>query len=174
MNKVSPLLTQDEIRAAFRLLGENLARRGVVADVYVVGGAAIALAYDARRATRDIDAIFEPHGIVIEEAKNVAESLGLPPWWLNDQASSYISTTYDEDAPTIFEHAGIRVSAASGEHLLAMKLLAGRRRDVDDIRFLIKHVGLSAVAEVLALCQEVFPDEPIPPRSVLILEDILT
>src|SRR3954447_11903370 len=36
----------------------SLARLGVVADLYVFGGAAMALAYDSRRATRDIDAVF--------------------------------------------------------------------------------------------------------------------
>jgi hypothetical protein len=37
----------------FTALGERLARRGVVADVFVVGGAAMALAYDASRVTPD-------------------------------------------------------------------------------------------------------------------------
>jgi hypothetical protein len=68
-----------------------LARRGVVADVFVVDGAAMALAYDATRVTRDIDATFVPHGVVIEEARHVADDLGLPYWWLNEQASIYIS-----------------------------------------------------------------------------------
>jgi hypothetical protein len=62
---------------------ERLARRGIVADVFVVGGAAMALAYDANRVTRDVDARFVPHGIVHEEAVRVAEELGLPRWWLN-------------------------------------------------------------------------------------------
>jgi len=57
-----PLLDREAIAEAFRRLGERLARRGLVADVYVFGGAAMAMAYDARRATRDIDAVFEPHG----------------------------------------------------------------------------------------------------------------
>jgi hypothetical protein len=47
----------------------------------------MALAYDSRRATRDIDAVFQPHGIVLTEAAAVAKDLGLPPWWLNEQAS---------------------------------------------------------------------------------------
>ena len=51
---------------------------GVVADLYVFGGAAMALAYDSRRATRDVDALFEPHGIVHDEALAVAAELGLP------------------------------------------------------------------------------------------------
>jgi len=40
----------------------------------------MSLAYDARRATRDIDAVFKPHGIVLEEARAVVEELGLPHW----------------------------------------------------------------------------------------------
>jgi hypothetical protein len=88
-----PLLDRTAIAEAFRRLGDRLARRGLVADIYVFGGAAMALAYDARRATRDIDAIFKPHGVVVEEARAVAEELGLPRWWLNEQASSYVAPT---------------------------------------------------------------------------------
>ncbi len=35
----------------------------------------MALAYDSRRATRDVDALFKPHGIVAEEALAVAEDI---------------------------------------------------------------------------------------------------
>ena len=34
--------------------------------------------------TRDVDAKFVPHGVVIEEARAVAEQLDLPPWWINE------------------------------------------------------------------------------------------
>jgi hypothetical protein len=57
----APLLGRAELERAFTLLGERLARRGVVADIYVVRGAAIALAYDAKRVTRDVDALYLPH-----------------------------------------------------------------------------------------------------------------
>jgi hypothetical protein len=56
------LLGRAELERAFTALGERLARRGVVADVFVVGGAAMALAYDAARVTRDVDARFVPRG----------------------------------------------------------------------------------------------------------------
>ncbi len=59
--------------------------------MYVFGGAAMALAYDARRATRDIDAVFQPHGIVLDEARAVGDEMGLPGWWLNEQASVYVA-----------------------------------------------------------------------------------
>jgi hypothetical protein len=85
------LLDRVQLERAFTALGERLVRRGVVADVFVVGGAAMALAYDATRVRRDVDSLFVPHGVVLEEARNVAQDLGLPAWWLNEQASVYIS-----------------------------------------------------------------------------------
>jgi hypothetical protein len=63
---------------AFTALGDRLARRGVVADVFVVGGAAMALAYDVSRVTRDVDARFVPHGIVLEEARLVPADMHEP------------------------------------------------------------------------------------------------
>lgn len=173
MTTPDPLLTREMITEAFRRLGERLAWRGVVADLYVFGGAAMALAYDARRSTRDIDALLQPHGIVLAEAQAVATDLGLPQWWLNEQASAYVATGGDDSAPLVFEHPGLRVHVASPEHLLAMKVLAGRRRDADDIRFLVEHLGLTKSDEVLAVASAVFPDEPIPDRSRLIVEDIM-
>jgi hypothetical protein len=144
-----------------------------VADIYVIGGAAMALAYDARRSTRDIDAVFHPHGIVLEEARKVAAELGFPNWWLNEQASVYVAPGGDSAAPRVFDHPGLRVSAASPEHLLAMKVLAARRRDTEDIRLLIRHLGLTDVADVLAICARVFPDEEVPGRARLLVEDAL-
>lgn len=61
------LLGRADLERAFGALGDRLARRGVVADLFIVGGAAMALAYDANRVTRDVDATFVPHGIVLEE-----------------------------------------------------------------------------------------------------------
>lgn len=87
MSDTGPVLDRTGIEEVFRKLGDRLARRGVVADIYVSGGAAMALAYDSRRATRDVDALFKPHGIVLEEAQAVAAEMGLPAWWLNEQAS---------------------------------------------------------------------------------------
>jgi hypothetical protein len=167
-----PLLNRAMIEDAFRRLGDRLARRGVIADVYVFGGAAMALAYDARRATRDIDAVFKPHGVVLEEARGVADELGLPHWWLNEQASAYVAPGGDADAPRGFDHPGLRVSAASAEHLLAMKVLTARRRDTEDIDHLVKHLDLASVHEVLAPCREVFPDEDLSARARLVLEDV--
>jgi predicted nucleotidyltransferase len=170
----SPLLDKAGIEDAFRRLGERLARRGVVADLYVFGGAAMALAYDSRRTTRDVDALFEPHGVVHEEALAVAAELGLPRWWLNEQASSYVAPGGDRAASRVFDHPGLRVFAASPEHLLAMKAFAARPRDAEDIRQLVQVLDLHTVDDVLASVHEIFPEEEPPGRLRLLLEDIFT
>ena len=132
----SVLFGRAELERAFTALGERLVRRGVVADLFIVGGAAMALAYDAARVTRDVDAMFKPHGIVHEEAMRVATDLGLPRWWLNEQASTYISGKEDADKRRVFDHPGLRVMAASPRHIFAMKALTARTRDIDDLRLL--------------------------------------
>jgi hypothetical protein len=73
-------------------------------------------------------AVFKPQGIVVEEARAVAADLGLPHWWLNEQASAYVARGGDATAPHVFDHPGLRVSAASPEHLLAMKVLRAAER----------------------------------------------
>ena len=166
------LLGRAELERAFSALGDRLIRRGVVADLFIVGGAAMALAYDADRVTRDVDATFLPHGIVLEEARNVAEAMDLPPWWLNDQASAYVSNQYDAGKREVFDHPGIRVMAASPEHVFAMKVFASRGRDEGDLRALAQIIGISTVEAALELCSRFFPDEEIPARSMAMLEDL--
>lgn len=166
------LFGRAEIERAFTALGDRLARRGVVADVFVVGGAAMALAYDAARVTRDVDAVFMPHGIVLEEARKVARDLGLPDWWLNEQASVYISGKEDASKRRVFDHPGLRVMAASPAHVFAMKARAARTRDIDDLRLLADIIGLNSAEEALRICAEFYPDEPVSPRSTAVLFEL--
>jgi Nucleotidyltransferase of unknown function (DUF6036) len=166
------LLGRAELECAFTALGERLARRGVVADVFIVGGAAMALAYDAARVTRDVDARFVPHGIVLEEASRVADELGLPRWWLNEQASVYISGKDDPGKRRVFDHPGLRVMAASPDHIFAMKALAARTRDVDDLRLLADILGVTTAEEALQICAGFYPDEPVSQRSAAVLQEL--
>jgi len=48
------MLNREQIVRALTRLAAVLESRGVQGELYLVGGAAIALAYDARRATRDV------------------------------------------------------------------------------------------------------------------------
>lgn len=58
----SKLWAKADLVALFDELAGRLRQRGVHASIYVVGGAAISMSFDARRATRDIDA-----SVVVED-----------------------------------------------------------------------------------------------------------
>ena len=74
----------------------------------------MAPAYDAARVTRDVDAVFKPHGIVLDEARKVADDLGLPYWWLTEQASVYISGKEDASKRRVFDHRIARDGGVAG------------------------------------------------------------
>lgn len=161
-----------ELERAFTALGERLQRRGVTATLFVVGGAAMAMAYDARRMTRDVDAMLVPHGVVVEEARAVADQLDLPMWWLNEQATAYVSGRDDPGKRRVFDHPGLRVTVASPEHIFAMKALAARPRDLQDLRSLAELVGVDSVEAALGVVRDFFPDEEPSPRAQRVLQEL--
>ncbi len=168
------LLDQKILPRAFELLAKHLKRRGVVGEVHVFGGAAMVLAFNSRQATRDVDAVFAPDTYVLEAAREVADELGLPKSWLNNQASSYVSGVAGRGTP-VFDHANLRVMVTPIEHLLAMKVRAARAvRDADDIRVLLNELKITKMSQVIAIVEKYFANEPLTTRSLQLLEDILS
>ncbi len=150
-------MDRNEIVQAFIALSRRLQVRGVVGEVYIVGGAAIALAFDERRTTRDIDAVFEPKNAVYEAAAEVAEELSLPVGWLNDAVKGFL--VEDPDPRQVLELPGLRCSIGSPRILLAMKVLAHRvGEDEDDVRLLARELGLQTARDVLDVAEEVYGD----------------
>ena len=151
-------MDRDEIVALLRELGRRLAARGLVGELYVLGGAAIALLLDPRRSTRDIDAVFEPKREIYEVAGAMSDELDLPAGWLNDAVKGFLAGD-DPDAVPVLEVPGLRCSVASPRILLAMKVLAHRvGEDEDDVRLLASDLGLSSAEEVLGLVEDVYGD----------------
>ena len=176
-------LTQVEIRAALDELAERLSARRAQGRLYVADGAAMALAYDSDKLTRDIAydsdndidaAIIEGHGAVIEAAREIALSRQWPTTWLNEQATPYMPTVPDRRGLVVFDHPALKVVVASREHMLAMKVRAARSSDVADTRRLLQETGLSGADEVEALVESVFPGECLGGRQRRWLEDLLT
>lgn len=151
-------MDRDEIVRLLRELGRRLAARGLVGELYVLGGAAIALLLDARRSTRDIDAVFEPKREIYEVAGAMSEELDLPAGWLNDAVKGFLAGD-DPDAASVLDVPGLRCSVASPRILLAMKVLAHRvGEDEGDVRLLASVLGLDGADDVLALVEDVYGD----------------
>ena len=81
------------------------------------------MCFDARRSTRDLDAIFVPTDSVRRAAAIVADREGLDPDWLNDAVKGFLPGP-DANAVRYFEAPGLVVDVASAEYLLAMKLFS--------------------------------------------------
>jgi hypothetical protein len=132
----------------------------------------MALAYDTRRATRDVDAVFEPKALVYEAAAAVAERRGLPGDWLNDAVKGFLPGE-DPDAQVAFDHPHLRVLVAAPRYLLAMKLLAARVDvDQDDIVALYDLCGFTTADEGLDLLTATYPSRTVAPRVQYLLEEL--
>jgi uncharacterized nucleotidyltransferase DUF6036 len=65
-------LGREDMRTLPDDLSAELAARSARAEFFLVGGAALAVAYDATRSTRDLDAVFIPADVVRQAAAAVA------------------------------------------------------------------------------------------------------
>ena len=164
-------MDRDDIIAALTSLGRRLDDRGVVGDMYVVGGAAIALAFSTRRSTRDIDAVFEPKMVIYELAAEVGAELGLPPGWLNDAVKGFLVGD-DPLAVPALDVPGLRCMVASPQMLLALKVRAHRvGEDEDDVRLLARHLELTTADQVLEIAESRLGDV-LDPAARFFVEEI--
>ena len=155
-------------------LAARLRRRSVRAHVYVMGGAAMSLAFARERSTHDIDArIDSAHAAVTEAVREIARERQLPESWLNEQATSFLPRRPDTAAPTLYDSPNLVVTGASPRYLLAMKLRSARGHDEQDVATLIRHLGIKTAAEAVAVHDHLFPDTPVTARGRDLLNRII-
>jgi hypothetical protein len=165
--------TRAKILSALEALGDELISQDVRGQIFIVGGAAMALAYSTRRVTKDIDAVFEPKSAIYAAAAKVAEDLGLPEDWLNDAAKGFMPGSDEQPRPAL-DIRGIEVTTASARYLLAMKLMAMRfGEDDEDIEILLRKCGLRSADEALDLLKQMYPLQEPPPKTRFFLEELL-
>lgn len=163
---------REKIRRALESLSDELARRRVRAELFMVGGGAIAMAYSARRVTRDVDAIFEPKTVVYDAARVVAQELSLPDDWLNDAVKSFAPGD-DPERQVVCQTPSLTVAVASPRYLLAMKLLAARvDQDAEDVKLLYELCSFTTADEGMDLVEALYPGRPIEPKTQFLLEEL--
>ena len=168
-------LTRQDMLRLFTLLDEELASGDVHGELYLVGGAVMCLALDARHATRDVDGYFRPTDVIRQAARRVAGRADVPPDWLNDAVKASLSPRGEFDPYLDLEH--LKVYVARPGYLLAMKCAAMRLgeefRDLDDVRYLLRHLNLTSIDEALEIVTRYFDEERLPPKTRLALEELL-
>lgn len=170
-----PALKSADFRRLFGLLNEELRAAGTTGELFLVGGAVMCLAYNARPSTQDADGWFRPAKQVREAAARVALHAHLDPHWLNDGVKGYLSE-HGEFAPFLeLEH--LRVMVAQPEYLLAMKCLAMRIgaefHDEDDVRYLLRHLDVRSMEQAITLITRFYPIERFPQKTLYALAELL-
>ncbi len=169
------MLSAARITELLHRLNDRLAAEDVVGELYMVGGAVMALAFDARPSTNDVDALFIPKEIVRRLAREVARDAGVADTWLNDAVKGFLGDR--GEFTTWLELSHLRVFIPIPEYLLAMKCIAFRLgpefHDEDDIRYLLRHLNVERSADALAIVERYFPADRIPPKTRFALEELL-
>jgi hypothetical protein len=168
-------LKKKQIDKLLRALNDELAREGIKGELYLVGGAVMCLAFAARPSTNDLDAAFVPATEVRAAAKRVALKLKVKEDWLNDGVKGFLSQKGEFDPYLELSH--LQVFVAKAEYLLAMKCLALRIgeefRDMDDVRYLLRHLGIESYNSAIEVIGKYYPSEKFPAKACYVLQELL-
>ena len=167
------VLSGERIRELFAALDLELARRSVVGEVGILGGAVMCLVFQARESTKDVDAVFAPTREIRDAARAVAKTYGVPDDWLNDAAKGFVVSS--PPRIQVLQLPNLRVWAPTAEYMLAMKCVSARfdTHDASDVAFLIRHLGLVAPDEVFERITRYYPHEQVPPKTRFLVEELL-
>lgn len=148
-------------------------------EVCLFGGTVMVLAFKARLATKDVDALFHPAQSIRKAALRVADEEQLPADWLNDGVKGFVSTRHETTAGNLPQFPHLRLTMPVPEYLLAMKCMAarlgtitGEGSDGPDIIFLIQHLNLKTARSVLDIVGRYYPANQIPVKTQYLVEGL--
>jgi len=177
------VLDKTDIERGLRRLDSKAKAAGVLVDLAIYGGAAMALAFDTRRATRDVDAVIRgAPDFVRRAAADIAVQEGWPDGWLNDGVKGFTASNEKMYLMQNFQGSptgGLRVHLPAPEYLFAMKCMAMRpeglegSHDISDIEALARIIGMRGADEALALIESFYPDSRIPPKVRFGVKEIM-
>ncbi len=166
-------MKRKQIELAFQTLNQFLKEKGIKGEIGVVGGAAMVLAFNARAATKDVDAIFHPSQEIRLISKRVAAKLKLPEDWLNDAVKAYLPGEPKEKKIVLaLDHLTVWVPPA--QYLLAMKAISARldSRDAEDLVLLCRHLKISKPSAVLEIVAQYYPRNQVPAKTTFFIEEL--
>jgi hypothetical protein len=101
----------------------------------------------------------------------VAQRNNLPSDWLNDGVKGYL---VEHAQRVLFDHKNLTVFVPEPDYLLAMKAISARAdtSDADDVRTLIKLLGLKQPKEVFDITQRYYPQQQIKPATQYFIEEL--
>jgi Nucleotidyltransferase of unknown function (DUF6036) len=163
-------MTADEITQYLTELNDELRLMNIKGEVSLYGGAVMCLAFKARPATKDVDAIFEPVKEIRNASHRIAERHNLRIDWLNLAVKMFV---VDHPRQVLFDLSNLIVTVPDADYLLAMKMISLRTdtEDASDADFLINRLGLKSPQEVVGVVSGYYPNKEIKPETVFWLNE---
>lgn len=169
------LLDRSDIESLLTELGARCAAQGFTVEMFLVGGAAMALAYSRQRTTRDLDAVFEPKTLVYAQARRLADERGLPPDWLNDSVKGLLPDRPDTGEQVTFAAPGISVAVASPDYLFAMKAAAARAEaDSTDLTTLALLLHVTTADQALHMIERFYDPARLSAKTHFFIQAAFT
>ena len=155
----------------------------VSAEIVLIGGAAVLANYGFRDMTYDIDAIIQASSSMKDAINRVGDEMGLPNGWLNSDFTKTKSYS-----PKLLQYSEyykrfgyvLEVRTVSGEYLVAMKLMSGRKykNDISDVIGILKEqkeIGKPLTLEKIqtAACDLYDSWDNLPRESKDLITDIM-
>ena len=125
----------DPLKSGLNELNKWLARKDLTLSIVIIGAYALVLKKLPRsETTQDIDTVVRIDENILHQIGVIAESLGLPYRWLNDQASNItLPKGLIERAEPNNQWSNIKLKVATRKDLIILKASAFvYRRDIDD------------------------------------------
>lgn len=137
------------------------ARLSTSYDIILIGGAAMILHFEADRTTRDVD-VFVLRGSPSElrqAIKKVADEREIPENWMSDAAKGYADVLlpdfYHRLTPLDFNLHHIRLYSIGLPEQVALKIIALREQDLEDLELLLPKVTESDQKIIISMMNHV-------------------
>jgi len=177
------LLKKEDILRGLQKIDAKAKEAGIIVDISIYGGAAMAIAFDIRHATRDVDAVVRGAPDFLRKvAEEVAAEEGWPENWLNDGVKGFTSANENMRLMENFnasDFGGLRIYTPAPEYLFAMKCMAMRpegiegSHDISDIEALADIANIRGAETALAIVESFYPASQIPAKVKFGIEEIM-
>jgi len=164
--------SQQQWRIYLQALGELLQQDKREYSIMLIGGAVMCFAKGVRASTKDIDYVYmdaeciydseDPY--LADKISEVAKQFNLDEMWMENSGGHFVVESMLEDVEFFEKLGGLNVYLPSLPTILAMKLLSARieddKHDLEDVRWIIKELGIRAEYEALIqVAKEVYNEE---------------
>lgn len=160
----------EEIEKYLSQLGQELLKRGFQEPIHLllIGGAYMLLLTNTARNTDDIDIFWLEEEEVLQRALRplqegivaVAQANQIDPNWLNYMTQLLMYDLVIIPEGNLWKTFGpLRIYAPPKEYILALKIFAGRDKDIEDCKILLQQVEISSRKQAQALLDRyILPD----------------